>query len=226
MSFKMKIELSEEAKQILAEFQANGTLAAASSIYSQPVPPARWWQAVSKGAKSGEPFFHAVKEIIFAQLDDPTLPNWPPGMYEVEESLPPLSQDEAIAILDRFLRAEVGRTVAGVQLHILHWDVLASHYCPLRERYEVLKQFAAVGVLSEPAGGVQHAESGLKWPLTITKAAVERIRRESFRAGLPALQRVEQFFSDVLSAYPNTLRAFFWLTLGGGLVKLLDLALG
>ncbi len=216
------IVLSKDAQTLLEEFHKEGKLTSAPGIYRQPMPPHRWWAAVSKGAKSGQPYFEAMKEIMAAHLEEPNLPLWPTGLYETEESLPPILQDDALAILDRFLHAEAGKLVPGVQLHDLHWDVLAAQYCPLRERYGVLRELAARGFLAEAAAGITHAESRLQWPLTITESAVREIRKSRIQARLPMISRVEETIANVVGAYPNTTKALVWVVVGGGLVKLAD----
>jgi len=221
-----EIELSREARELREELQRQGKFPNAAIIYSSPLPPKRWWAAVSKHAATNDPFWKAVKEIMFAQAEDPTVPAWPSGLFEVEESFPAISQDEAIAILDRYLAVEKGTRSAGVGIHPLHWEVLSAQYCPLRERSAVLRELANAGYVTESAGGPIYRGTNLHWPLTITEKTVSAMKQGRLDARLPFLRRIEDSLSGVLDAYPNIIRVLFWLLLGGGAVKLIESAFG
>jgi hypothetical protein len=143
-------------------------------------------------------------------------------LYEIDRSLPPVTQNEALAILDKFLRAEAGQLRAGVQLYVLHWDVLSAQYATLRERFSVLRELATAGYLQQAEQGVIHEESGLRWPLAVTEKAVEQIRVARRRARLPFLTRIEEWLADTRAAFPNVVGALLWLITGGVIVKVLD----
>lgn len=225
----MNISLSPEAKAILKEYKERGEYEKSSVIHRLPLPPKNWWNAVSKGAKSARPFWAAAKEIAIAHLKDPEFPCWPPALYETAEELPPLSKSEAVAIIERFLKIEIGRFSAEIPLYQLHWDVLCSHYCPLRERYQVLRQLIADKMLAQSEKGLQEEnsekDSGLKWPLMITDDMVANIRQSRLKARLPTLHLIEDFLSDLLASYPSIIKVIIWLVVGGGLMKLIDFML-
>lgn len=212
----------DQEATVAARFQAAGVAAAARRVLQQPLEPAGWWAIVSKGAKSGEPYANAISELVFVPLEDPTYPPFPAGLFETDNALPGIPQDEALALVDHFLRLEVGRLQAGVQLHALQWDVLAARICPMRERYTSLKQLCATGLLLEAAGAATHQESGLRWPLTVTDLTVQRARRTRLDARLPLLRRIEDLLADVLGGYPNLAKALLWMVAGGGATKLAE----
>jgi hypothetical protein len=225
----MNISLSPEAEAILKEYKERGEYEKSSVIHRLPLPPRNWWNAVSKGAKSERPFWAAAKEIAIICLKDPEIRAWPPALYETAEELPPVSKSEAVAIIERFLKIETGRFFAGIPLYQLHWDVLCSHYCPLRERYQVLRQLIAEKMLTESAKGVQQEnsekDSGLKWPLIITDHMIANIRKSRLKWRLPTFRLIEDFLSDLLASYPNIIKVVIWLVVGGGLMKLIDFIL-
>ncbi|MGH8527680.1 MAG: hypothetical protein ACREXY_26735 [Gammaproteobacteria bacterium] len=155
-------------------------------------------------------------------IDDEDIPSWPTGFYELDESLPAISYDQGLAILERFLHLEHRRLVPGSQMHALHWDVLTAQYAPLQERYDVIKSMVGSGILTQAASGRLHGASGLRWPLTISQAGITAIRKERLQARLPFFRKIENALSDINEAYPHTLRVLFWLLIGGGIGQLLE----
>ncbi len=218
--------LSQEALSILNQIEAEGRLPTAASVFRAALPPKRWWTAVSRGSRRKEPYWEAAKRIASALDEDPTLPIWPLAMYEVSDFLPQISLSEAIALIDRFLQLESGGLVGGTSLYQLQWDVLAAHYCQLRERYQVLKTLVSNGVMVEAAASTPDRESGLRWPLTITECLFPLIRTGRLRARLPTLTRLEDFIAATLSTYPNLVKIILWIGVGGGLTLLLQTVWG
>jgi len=163
-----------------------------------------------------------MTELAALMAADAELAPWPEALWQTEDSLPPVSGDEALAVLERFARIECGALETGVAIYPFHWDLLAAHYCPMRERYSVLRQLVQGGLLQEAAGTALHQESDLRWPLAITSDGVARIRRARLSADLPVFRRVEDFLADVTSSFPLITKALTWFLLGGGFVKVMD----
>ena len=204
-------------------------LSAAAAIFRTELPTARWWSAVSSGAKSDEPYVETLFSVAFEHLSEPdVVEDWPDHVGKTDESLPPLTQHDALALLDAFLRSEVGELRAGVPMHPLHWDVLAARHAPLRERYGVLQHLVGAGLLGEPAKGEGrlHVESGLYWPLVVTDAAVERIRTARRAARWPRLYRAEQWLGDIEKAFPRLVRVLGLIATGGVLAKIAEWLIG
>ena len=222
----MKLELRPTSKALVAKSKSSGQLLNSAHILRKAVPDSEWWSIVSKSAKSGEPYFSAIKKLAALIVARPEIPPWPEGLFEDDDSLPRISEDEALAILERFLRSECAKLQAGTQLYPLHWDVLAAHYCPLRERYEVLRELAAAGLLVQAAAAPLHQESHLRWPLTITSEAIGRIENLRLDAKLPAVRRVEDFLRRLSDSYPMLAKAIPWAVIGASLLKLAEWGIG
>lgn len=190
------------------------------TIYKTPLPSPLLWQTASEGAKSNDPFAFTVNKLIAIE-QTVEIPAWWTNVFDVKESLPPVSVDEAMAVLDRFLHAEIGRVAAGVPLYTFHWEVLCAQNIPQRERFAVMSQLVASGFLTEASGGPVHQKSGLRWPLTVTEKGAAQIRRGRLNANLPTIARLETRLGDLKQSYPNLVSALIWLILGGGFVQLL-----
>jgi hypothetical protein len=218
----MKLELRPRSKAIVAKTKEKGIPLSARDILGKPLPHPKWWGIVSRSAKSSEPYYSATPELAALNAADPGYPPWPEGLYEEEDSLPGITQSEALGLLDRFLRAERGKLVAGVQMYPLHWDLLAAHYCPLRARFTVIKEVVALGLLVESAGTELHQQSGLRWPLTITEDGRRAVTRAGFDARLPTLRRIEDWLQQLSLSYPLVTKAIFWVIIGGGGAMIID----
>lgn len=218
----MQIQHSRDAQRLLSDIKEKGRLRRAAAIYNLPLPHERWWSIISNAArKSNEPYWEAVKELAKKSLTDPSMPSWPTGLYETADELPPINRDEALAILDRFMRAEFNDLTAGVLLYKLHWDVLAAEYCPLQERYTVLQELVDDGLLKEAANGRRDAEANVYWPLTVAGDLIDAIERSRIRAKLPFLSRLERWLDRIWDTYPRILQVLAWLLAGVGLNELI-----
>lgn len=165
-----------------------------------------WWQRLSSGAKSARPHHETMMDLHlhdFAQAiadeqgfdsgepKTPPLPDELPGsLDEVDESELPISQDEGLAILSRFLVAERGELAKGAEIYVLHWLVLCGLYCPRRERYAVLREFVNIGYLKEKETGIEYADSGLRWPLVVLPDGIDAVER---------LVNIRKFVPDLYS---------------------------
>lgn len=216
------MSLSPRAEQMLKQLQEKGGFGTPTAIYRMALPPSDWWKAVSSGAKAkpGDPYWEAAKNLMLAREANTNIGFWPIGMYEKAESLPPITDDEALAVLDRFLMAEVGRLLPGTLIHQLQWDVLAAFYLPLRERYQALVNLMNRELIAKASGSeLSKYHEGLIWPVTINDAAITRMRKLRLEAKLPTFRRTENLLSNLYSAYPNLIKVVLWMVVGGGLVK-------
>jgi hypothetical protein len=159
-------------------------------ILDAPAIDHGWWRRVTEGAKSGEPHHKTMAHLHisdFAQaLMDAQgvdtgeeavipLPDIPGDLDGVDENQLPISQDEALAILSRFLTAERGEFATGAEILPLHWLVLCGAYCPGRERYAVLREFVNIGYLRQKNTGTEYVPSSLVWPLIVMPERVRAI---------------------------------------------------
>lgn len=219
------MSLSPRAEEILKQLQQKGGFGTPTAIYRMALPPRDWWKAISTGAKAkpGDPYWEAAKNLALAHEKNPNIGFWPIGMYEKAESLPPITDDEALAILDRFLIAEVGSLLPGTQIYQLQWDALAAFYLPLRERYQALVNLMNGEFIAKATGSeFSKYHDGLIWPLTINDAAITRMRKLRLEAKLPTFRRMENLLSTLWSTYPNLIKVMLWMVLGGGLVKAVE----
>lgn len=177
-----------------------------------------WWQRVSAGAKSGRPHHETVMDLhlhdFIQQVADDQgyddgeprttpLPDVPGNLDDVSESELPISQDEALALLSRFLFAERGELAKGAEMYVLEWLILCGIYCPKRERYAVLREFVNIDYLREKKGGIEYSGSGLRWPIIILPACVEAIERLLYvRKYVPDLYSLSRRSAMVLQAVP------------------------
>lgn len=164
----------------------------------------------------------AISALSVLIQAEPNQRPWPEGLYEHDASLPPISPEEAIAILGQFLLADVGKIRAGFQVYPLHWDVLAAHYCPLRERYAPLRDLVRTELLAQSVGESTHQESRLRWPLTITDQCVKRIHQLRLDAKLPTLRKLEDGLHHLTEAYPILTTKVPWAVLGGFAMKAVE----
>jgi hypothetical protein len=212
------LQLSREARRIFTQLQEQGKLRPASSIFCRPLPQGDWWKIISQAAKtSSHQFEEAFIQLSKARESDPTIPaTWPDGMYETTDVLPSISEEEALAILHRFLSAEQKSLAPGIFLYLLQWDALAATYCPLQERYRILKKFVGDGLLLEAAATEEEKKSQLRWPLTITAKATSAIKTARLKARLSRFAPLEHFLSAVNELFPQSLRIIVWLVTGIG----------
>lgn len=212
---------NRKADEILEDIRSSGTIGVPEDIFRQLLPPPEWWKIVSSAAKlnSDRSFFRAGKEISLARDQGIDMPAWPSAMYHQENTLPALTQDEALGILERFSIAEAGRVKPGLLLHALQWDCLAAIYRPLRERYTILESLARLGLLERSVNG--RAEKGVYWPLALNKKTVAAIRKAHRRAQLPTFARVEEWLMGVKEAFGLSLTILISLIAGGFLSELL-----
>lgn len=218
----MELQPSKDAAAILTSVRASGITISAALILRSPLPDKRWWAIVSEGSKSSDPYWHAIKQLAALMIEAPEISPWPPALFETENSLPAVSREEAIAIIDCICRLERGGVETGVQLFPLQWDVLSAHYCPLRERYEPLRALVSEGLLSESARLEVHQESGMHWPLTVSSLGVSAIRRLKVEARTPFFKKLEEGLTDITTTYPILSKALIWAIAGGGFVAVVD----
>lgn len=178
-----------------------------------------WWLRLSAGAKSGNPHRDTMVKLHlhdFAQaladeqgFDDgeprvTQLPDMPGSLDEIDEDELPISQDEGLALLSRFLRAERGELARGAEMHVLHWLGLCGLYCPRRERYAVLREFTNVGYLREKNTGTEYADSGLRWPLIVLPPGIEAIEHLLYvRKYVPDLYALSRRAAFLLQGVPG-----------------------
>ncbi|MDA2923270.1 hypothetical protein MYX65_01200 [Acidobacteria bacterium AH-259-L09] len=116
--------------------------------------------------------------------------------------MPPISEEEALAILDRFLVAERGSLKPNSLLHFFHWRILTTIYCPLREEFSVLRKLVEKGFLIQSSSTEEEEKSWLKWPLTITKEAVSEMRKARWSVWFPWGSQLHDSLKAVLDRYP------------------------
>lgn len=213
------LDLTPQSKALVAEVKKCGALLDSRAVIRQGLPSPRWWQIISTGAKSPDPMAAAISALSVLIQAEPDQRPWPEGLYEHDKSLPPISPEEAIAILGQFLLADVGKIRAGFQVYPLHWDVLGAHYCPLRERYASLRELVRTELLVQSVGESMRHESQLQWPLTITDQCVKRIHQLRLDAKLPTLRKLEDGLHRLTEAYPILTTKVPWAVIGGLAVK-------
>ena len=141
-------------------------------------------------------------EVTFeSAFADPSIPDFPAYLEDWDEKLPAIEQDEALALLDKFLQAERGRLLAGVSLELLHWLALAAYSCPKREPFTALKELVASGRIQAVATG-SHYE-GLNWSLTITDRTIQEIGRERIQVHLPTFSKADRFLESLKANLPT-----------------------
>lgn len=217
----MELQPSKDATAILASVRSSGITISAATILRSPLPDKRWWAIVSEGSRSSDPYWHAIKQLAALMIEAPEISPWPPALFETEKSLPAVSREEAIAIIDCVCRLERGVVETGIQLFPLQWDVLSAHYCPLRERHEPLKSLVSEGLLSESARLEVHQESGMHWPLTLSSPGVA-IRRLKVEVRMPFFKKLEEGLAHITTTYPILSKAVIWAIAGGGFVAFVD----
>jgi hypothetical protein len=151
-----------------------------------------WWKRVSAGAKSGLPHHKTMMDLhlndFIQQVADEQgfddgearaarLPEIPGDLDGVSDDDVPISQDEALAIISRFLVAERGELAKGAELYVLEWLVLCGIHCPRRERYAALREFVNIGYLREKDGAIEYADSDLKWPLIVLPPCIDAVEK-------------------------------------------------
>lgn len=177
-----------------------------------------WWKRISTGAKSGQPHYETLLDLHlhdFAQqladdqgVDDgearvTPLPKFSADLDGVNDEEFPISQDEGLAILSRFLIAERGELAKGAELFTLQWLVLCAIHCPQRERFSVLREFTNIGYLREKETGVEYHGSGLEWPLVVLPPCIEAIEGLLYvRKYVPDLYSVSRRSALVIQSVP------------------------
>ncbi len=174
----------------------------AAELFKLPNPHPSWWKIISDGAKGHAPYGDVVMEVTFeSAFTDPSIPDFPAYLEDWDDKFPAIKQDEALALLDKFLHAERGRLLAGVSLELLHWLALAAYYCPKREPITALKELVASGRIQAVATGSQY--EGLNWPLTITDKTIEEIGRERIQVHLPTFTKADRFLKSLQANLPT-----------------------
>ena len=190
-------------------------------LQAQPIP-VEFWKPLSDGARSGRPWHEVLSPYHIRQFaegmaqaitEDGEIdqhrpitirgPDIPGDVDHVNPSLPPITQTEVLAILAQFLWAERGEIVAGASIHPLHWLILTGVFAEERERYVSLREFVALGKLTQAQGGTKYMPSELTWPLTITEAGAHDIETlVHVRRHVPTLWRLKKFFAPWLRSVP------------------------
>lgn len=186
----------------------------ALEIFKLPSPHPTWWWHISKGAKAASRYSDVVLDVTFAGVDDPTVPDFPPWLQEWDDALPSLRQDEALALLDKFLLAERGDLLPGVSLFPLQWLALCAYYCPKREPLTAMKELVAAGRVDGSKAGTIYED--MRWPLTITDRTLDEIRRTRIEARLPTFTKVERWIDAHVKAFPRLLGLGRWAARKGG----------
>lgn len=152
----MSGHLTKEGQELHERILKAGGVGVANDVFKNPVPKIEIWKIISAAAPSRErePFNEAVKRFMLSGHWGKYGTLWPAALYETANDLPGISREEALAICQQFLLAERRAGRLGNLMHLLHWDVLTAFYCPLRERYAVLRDMVRHELLTE-ASSVQ-----------------------------------------------------------------------
>lgn len=201
-----------------ARHRAPAARASAAEILESPLPAARWWALVTLHARSFHAYHHVARELAPLGI---AAPSTACGIYELDPAAEPMHDAQALAILDRFARLEVGGVASGVALYPLHWDVLAAHFAPARERYAALGHLVRARALAEDPEGEAYTPTGdLRWPLRLTEEGHRELRRLRLRVATPTLARLERGVQDVLDTYPRLLQMVGSVALGATVAEL------
>lgn len=209
------VELSPSAQAELGRQRSASVLTDSALAARLRRPPKAWWQQVCQAARAADVTAQraelAAKLHPFAgRLVGPQTPL----LWDVEPSLPALSDEEALTALDRFLVEEERVLQPGGQMQAVHWDALTAAYFPLRERYQALHRLVEQGVLQERLDALAHKPSGLRFPLTVTQTGTKRMRSLRHRLRHPLAWRLEQWTTSLGDTFPGLVRALAWM--GGG----------
>ena len=212
-------------------------LGSAASIFGENLPPKKWWKIVSKAGhtvKADRVDFAAAHELekqnvaYRGNFRDGGAP-WPPALYENEHTLLGISRDESLGIWDAYLGAEGASQKEGYVLYHFHWNLLAAHFCPLRERYTCLIELIAQGSLKEVSGGNSENASGIKWPIAITEKGLQPMDGLKWSHRFPLISRLEKSFRSLKETFPHTLSPLLTFIIGivsGQLIPFGDLVRG
>jgi len=215
----MRLMSDSSPEEILTRYRTEGVPLAGAPIYRRDPPEERIWDIVSRVSRTDDPYRKAVTPIILARAQDPNHPGLPDGLYQIKKSLPPITPDEALAIVYQLLIVQKRAVIAGVQLYAFQWDYLARQYCPFRERHTALRQLITRGYLIESTMSGETSDSSFRWPLTVAEAVLPELRRRRLQARHPFFKRIDDLCSDLLVGFPQVVRALIWILLGGGLLK-------
>ncbi|MGH7510060.1 MAG: hypothetical protein ACREMZ_11390 [Gemmatimonadales bacterium] len=217
------VELSSSAQAELARQRSAGVLTDSALAARLRRLPTTWWRQVGQAAWAADVTTQraelAAKPHPFAgHLVGPETPL----LWDIEPSLPSLSDEEALAALDRFLIEEERALQPGGRMQALHWDALAAAYFPLRERYQALHRLVEQGVLQERLDALAHKPSGLRFPLTVTQIGTKRMRSLRHRLRHPVAWRLEQWTTSLGETFPGLVRALAWMGGGAALGELIQ----
>ena len=216
--------LSKEGQELRNKIIRTGNVGMDSDPFRKPVPKTKIWRIISDAAPSREkePFNEAVKKFMLSGYWGEYGKLWPAALYETANDLPGISHEEALAICSQFLSAE-RRSCRSVNLiYLLHWDVLTAFYCPLRERYSVLRDMVRLQLLSEASSGQAETPSQLKWPLMITEAGKLEIKKVMWchRLHYSFLSGVEAFLDGLWQKYLRIITFLAAMFGAGVLIKI------
>jgi hypothetical protein len=213
--------LSKEGHELHHKILEAGGIGMDSDVFRDPVPKIEIWKIISDAARSidKEPFNEAVKKFMISGHWGKYGTLWPAALYETANDLPGVSREEALAICQQFMSAERLAGLRGNLIYLLHWDVLAAFYCPLREQYSALREMVGQQFLSEASAGQAEARSHLKWPLLLTEAGKLEIKKALWRHRLRSsfLSKIEAFFDGLWQNYPRII-TFLAAMLGAGVL--------
>lgn len=216
--------LSSKASAELEKLSPMRHLGSVKRILDGNLPPKKWWDIVSKAGhtvKADRVDFAAAHELenenvaYRGNFKEGGAP-WPPSLYETEHTLLGISGDEALAIWDAYLRAEGASQKEGYVLYRFHWNLLAVHFCPLRERYTCLIELIEQGSLKQVSGGNSEKASGITWPVAITEKGLQQLDGLKWSYRLPPLRRLEKSFRSLKETFPHTLSLLLTYIIGIG----------
>jgi len=180
-----------------------------STVLNLPFPPPHFWRIVTETAEAGQPWIEANKRLLGAFFDDRTIRDWPANwMQPIDETLPPLTRDEALAVLDRFLQCNSGGLHEGATVYTLQWLSLVTVYFPGKEHFRALGDLVRADYLREAPDAVCYHNSRIRFPLIVTSSAVEAIKKLRSRSRAEASPvsrkwlRAEDWWADRATQYP------------------------
>lgn len=204
--------------------------AAPAELMRLPLPPPRVWQAITDTSVAGEPWIRVSERLLGAFFSDPSIRNWPLTWSQpIDDALPAITRDEALAVLERFLQVSSGGINGGVKLYTLQWLALTTVYCPEREHFAVLCELLSAGFLEAAGDAVPYHNSGIRFPLIVTSSGAEAIRKLKSRgaAATNVVTRrwlgVEEWWATQTDVFPLAARILTFLagSVTGALITLL-----
>ncbi len=172
-------------------------------LRSLPAPHPRWWQLISQMAKSGKPIADGIVELVVESAVDPSIPEFPAWLEDWDHRYPALTQNETLALVEKFLLCERGALLAGVAMHPYHYLALSAYYCARREPFEALTECVRAGYLDQAGGGFKYQACDLTWPLVTTQQTIARIDALVIAIALPAVAKAERHAARLRSAVPT-----------------------